>query len=408
MKMELGILVIDRDHMTEAFHLETHMHASLNRRIFIAASSHWLEPLRVQLAGLPSEIRLIEIEPGGDLPDDLLHSAELLVLEVPYSSAGAMRQLARFRNSNPETPVIAALENGDLATMRALMQHDVRHVVGLPFETDELLSQLVEAGANSRREEKNHLAPLVSFTAGGGGSGATSILINLAAALVQEFASPKTCCIIDLDLQFGDVAQYSGAKEPGSVGTLLEAGKRLDRDMLRDTATAIGDGVRVLAAPAEMMPIDDVDIDQLLRIVSYARREFDFVFVDLPSAWTNWSLSIAASSDEIFVVTKQGLGNLRHAHRCMRLFDDIGFDRDKVKLVINCASRSLFGGISTKDVEAALNRNAAGWLPRDDDNMTQAVDQGRLLSEIAPRSSYAKGIRSLAEQLADRLSGDVE
>lgn len=386
--------------MTNVFQLETNMKASINRRTFIVADERWLVPLRGELDGI-QEIEFVPLGEGDDLPDNVLQSAELLVLEV--SDAEGMRRVERFRRANPEAPIIAALETADLATMRALLRHEVRNVVALPFVAEELVSQLVETVASHAPKGSAPLAPLVSFTGAGGGAGATSLLLHLAHALVDLCDEQVRCCVVDLDMQFGDVAHYSGAEAAGSVGSLLEAGTRLDGHMLRDVVTPVHDGVHVLVAPAEMLPIDDIDIDQLLRIVSLARREFDFVLVDLPSAWTNWSLSVAAGSDEIFVVTKQDLSHLRHAHRCLAMFDDIGLERGKVKLVINQVARSLLGSISVKDVEEALSRNAAGWLPRDNGDLAAALDQGELLSSLSPRSQYVKKVNSLAEGLLDRL-----
>lgn len=390
--------------MTGVLHLDMNTNASMNRRTFIAASKGWLDPLRDDLATLGNEVVLVELEPGEDLPETVLRTAELLVLEVPDGSPTGMRRVDRFRQANPDTPVIAALETADLGTMRALLRHEIHHVVALPFQFDELLSQLVETGAS--HTPTTPLAPIISFTGAGGNTGSTSFLMHLGAALVAQTEDPVRCCVIDLDLQFGDVAQYGGVEAAGSVASLLDAGKRLDADMLRDLMTPVSDGLFALVAPAEMLPMDDIDIDQLLRIITLARREYDYVLVDLPTAWTNWSLSIAAASDEIFVVTRQNLACLRHAHRCFRMFEDIGLERGKAKLVINHVTRSLLGSISTKDVEQVLNRKATGWLPRDNGDLDAAIDQGRLLTVTSPRSSYVKRVAQIAADLADRLEGD--
>lgn len=391
--------------MTNVFHLEANMKVSINRRTFIVADEQSLAPLRAELDERFQEIEFIPLEHGQELPDHVLKSAELLVLQV--SDEDSMRRIERFRRVNPETPIIAALEAADLAMMRTLLRHEVRNVVALPFVAEELVSQLVEIGASHASHPVTPLAPLVCFTGSGGGAGATSLLLHLADALVDLSDEQTRCCVIDLDLQFGDVAQYGAAEPASSIGSLLDAGSRLDADMLRDVATPLYDGVHALAAPSEMLPIDDVDIDQLLRIVSLARREYDFVLIDLPSAWTNWSLSIAAGSDQLFLVTRQDLTHLRHAHRCLAMFDDIGMQRSKVKLIVNQVSRSLLGSISLKDVEQTLSRNAAGWLPRDNGDLAAALDEGKLLTTLAPRAQYVKKVNGLAEELLDWLEGDA-
>jgi pilus assembly protein CpaE len=75
---------------------------------------------------------------------------------------------------------------------------------------------------------------------------------------------------------------------------LIEAGSRLDGDLLRGATTPHPSGLHVIAAPPTMMPLESLTSDQLLDIVEIAAREFGTVLVDLPTNWTNWSLSLLA------------------------------------------------------------------------------------------------------------------
>ena len=56
-----------------------------------------------------------------------------------------------------------------------------------------------------------------------------------------------------------------------------------------------------------MMPLESLTSDQLLDIVEIAAREFGTVLVDLPTNWTNWSLSLLARSDLILLVTQMSI-----------------------------------------------------------------------------------------------------
>jgi len=56
-----------------------------------------------------------------------------------------------------------------------------------------------------------------------------------------------------------------------SLMDLLEAGGRLDGDLLRATCTEHPSGLKVIAAPADMIPIEGMPTDHLLRIIELAR-----------------------------------------------------------------------------------------------------------------------------------------
>src|SRR3546814_9842513 len=90
----------------------------------------------------------------------------------------------------------------------------------------------------------------------------------------------------------------------------------------RHTRCALVTGVQtcalpiwVVTAPAEIMPIEAVNADQVFRIVELAQRGFDTVYLDLPGNWTNWSMSLVARSQVVFLVCELTIASLRQARR---------------------------------------------------------------------------------------------
>ena len=81
-------------------------------------------------------------------------------------------------------------------------------------------------------------AKLVSVIKSGGGVGATALLTQLAVRFAErEARKGREACLIDLDVQFGDVAFQLGLRPKLSLAELLDAGTRLDGDLLRATTT---------------------------------------------------------------------------------------------------------------------------------------------------------------------------
>ena len=145
-----------------------------------------------------------------------------------------------------------------------------------------------------------------------GGVGATALLTQLAIRFAeQEAPHGREACLIDLDVQFGDVAFQLGLRPKLSLADLLDAGTRLDGDLLRATTSEHPSGLKVIAAPHDMMPLEGISSEHMLRIVDMATREFGTVFVDLPTNWTNWSLSLVARSDLVVLVTELTVAGLQ-------------------------------------------------------------------------------------------------
>ena len=129
----------------------------------------------------------------------------------------------------------------------------------------------------------------------------------------------REACLIDLDVQFGDVAFQLGLRPKLSLADLLEAGARLDGDLLRATTSEHSSGLKVIAAPDQMMPLEGISDEHMMRIAEMATREFGTVFIDLPTNWTNWSLSLVARSDLIVLVTELTVAGLNRARRQLSL-----------------------------------------------------------------------------------------
>src|SRR6185437_5597414 len=98
---------------------------------------------------------------------------------------------------------------------------------------------------------------LVSVIKGSSGGGATALLSQLTIGFAQNEASfSRDVCLMDLDVQFGDIAFQMGLRPKLSLFDLLEAGNRLDGSLLRATTTDHASGLKVIASPPEMMPLE--------------------------------------------------------------------------------------------------------------------------------------------------------
>jgi pilus assembly protein CpaE len=85
-----------------------------------------------------------------------------------------------------------------------------------------------------------------------------------------------------------------------SIADLIAAGARIDRELLRSVVSKSDNGLHVIPAPIDIMPLEAANSEQMLRIIELAREEYDHVILDLPSNWTNWTLSLVALSDVVF------------------------------------------------------------------------------------------------------------
>ena len=335
-----------------------------------------------------------------------LRDAELLILEVDARQVASLERVAAIKRMHPDLPIIAAVVNTDLAVMKTLLRHGVSNVVQLPFDLSELAAEVYNIGAKLAENHKVSLAPSISMVGSLGRSGSSSILLHLASAMVSASDRPIRACLIDLDVQNGQLASYAGIESSRSILNLLEVDERLDQDMIRNVSAKVSDGVYLISAPPEILPLEQIAVDQLLRIIRLARTEFDVVLLDMPPSWTNWSLSVAAESDHIMLVTEQSVSHLRQSRRCIDLFREVGVERDKISIVVNRATKSRFKSISVQDVADTLDAPVIGSLREDRGELSDAIDQGQLVTAMSRKNPFAADVDALAIAIGELIAGD--
>ena len=341
------------------------------------------------------------------VPAQLAAAAQILVVEVDPALPGSVERLIALGHDYPAIPRIAAITNSTVALVRTLVREGVSDVVSLPFQLEELIEASLSAVATARQHGNAavKLAPLIAVVRATGGCGATTVATHLAADLAAQLGCAKPVAIVDLDLQFGNVADYLGTAGPGSLADLLTANNRLDEALIKSVARAAPGNVAVFAAPDEIQPIEGVETDQVLNLLGLIRRQYAGVIIDLPANWTNWGLSAVTAADQIIVVVGLSVASLRQAKRRLQMFASVGIDPAKITLVVNRVEQRLFKAVDLSDVHTTLGREIVGSLSADEPAMASAQTQGLLMTDLNRKSRFNADLAKLTAQLTARQIG---
>ena len=352
-----------------------------------------------RVAGLPVHLSIL---PTSDwINPEALDGAAVALVQVDADSAASMKRFQKLASSS-DTPLIAAAYDPPLALVRSLIRAGAHDVLPLPLalaDVETALAPIVEQLSKRSEAATSTNAKLVSVIKSVGGVGATALLSQLAIRFAeQEAARGRETCLVDLDVQFGDVAFQLGIRHKLSLSDLIDAGARLDGDLLRSTTTDHSSGLKVIAAPGDMMPLEGISSEHMLRIVDMATREFGTVFVDLPTNWTNWSLSLVARSDLVVLVT--GLHRARRQLDLLKSQDLGGLD---VRVVVNRFEKALTRTISLADASKALGLEVGYTVTNDPQLVRSAIDRGVAIDEIKRKTALSKDLGVLDAGLAAAL-----
>jgi pilus assembly protein CpaE len=338
-----------------------------------------------------------------------LDTAAVGVIQVDADTPASIKRF-ELLVKNSKAPLIAAAYEPPLSLVRSLLRAGAHDVLPLPLDLGELTAsieplreQLHEPSAAPSARTRRVVSVIKSV----GGAGATAVLGQLAIRYAQSEASHgREACLIDLDVQFGNAAFQLGLKPKLSLTDLVDAGSRLDGDLLRSVAVTHPSGLAVVAAPPQMVPLESMSSDQLLALVQLAGREFGTVFLDLPANWTNWSLSLLALSDVVLLLTELSVTGLQRARRQLELLSDQQLENVEVRIVANRFEKSFMRNIRPGDVRKALGRDVAYTIANEPAIMRAALEQGVPISEVKRRSAIGKDIDGLAAGIAGILGSE--
>ncbi len=328
-----------------------------------------------------------------------LRQADVLIVEVAAGDAAALATFARIAAEQPR-PVIAAAHALSPGAMRALMRAGAVDVVALPLDAAELDDALLTArDAIANRPQTGAKGRVISFMRAVGGAGATALACQTGCL----WAARASTCLIDLDVQFGAVALYLDMQPPLGLLDLVDAGERLDHTLFATIAARHASGLAVVAAPPEMVPLDLLTPAFVAQLLTFAAQAFEVVLVDLPAAWTSWSLAALAHSDAACLITTLSVPGLRQARRQLDLVEANELTVP-LKIVVNRVPKTVFRTIDLGDSEKALRRKADYTIANDWATMSSAIDQGRALAAVRTKTKVEGDLKQLIAGLTQVIA----
>lgn len=373
----------------------------LTGQCLVVANSAALDAFAAQAPGGRLEsATLLPLGPESALPRDALDRARVLVLEIDTASDASLRRLATVRTSHPKLVIIAAIEQAGVGVVRALIRQGVADVAELPFHAAQLEEQVLDAlSSQVEIRSKVELGKAITVVGASGGCGATSVLTHLAEELARQTPNSRGVCLIDLDLQKGNTASYLGIEPAVTIQSLIDAGSRLDRDLMMSAVTDTGRGFSLIAAPETIQPADQLDVDHLLAIVNLVRSHFDYVLIDLPPMWNDWTLSLVSWSNRVVLLTDSSIANLRQARRTVALLGSVDVPASRISIAVNRVERKLFASTKLEDVSRALGSDDLVSISDVGLSLRAAQDQGVPLGVVQGKNRFTQDIAALAEAI---------
>ncbi len=366
-------------------------------RIFISGACAGLAEARDALASHP-DIELVGTasEPSKAGPKLASTGAQVVLHALQRPDHIPADEIAKIRE-HTQAPIILLVTRSTPSLLEGAVAQGLNDVVLLPQLPDNLVFTVKKAhslgsmspggGGGAHRAESSRVITLFSPK---GGTGKTSLACNMGALFARRLG--KRTLLIDLDLQFGDVAITMGADPKSTILDLVMTHGDLDAEKVNGFVTHHESGLHILPAPLRPEDAELITEDRLASLLTVAKQSYDVVLIDTPPNFNASVLTALDRTDDLLVIASLDVPAIKSVKVCLQTLDMLHYPLDRCHVVLNRAKSKV--GLRREEVEKVLGRKVRFEVPSNR-LVPLGVNRGIPVAMSDPKSDVSRALRTL-------------
>jgi Flp pilus assembly CpaE family ATPase len=354
----------------------------------------------------------VHVLPAGRLPGDparlfeQLLDGELPEVLVIGPDAPAEQVLTLAARLDAQCPGISVLlvARPEPQLLHAAMRAGIRDLLDPDADEVELraaIDRAASAAAGRRRvlrpveDTARYTGRVITVASPKGGVGKTTVATNLAVGLTSS--APQSTVLVDLDVQFGDVASALGLVPEYSLPDAVQGPASQDTMVLKTFLTQHPSGLYAVCGSESPAAGDTVTGDDVTRLLALLAREFRYVVVDTAPGLSEQTLAALDRSSDVVMLSSMDVPGVRGLRKELDVLRELCMIPAGRHVVMNFADAK--GGLSVRDVETTIGTGVDVVLPRSA-AVPASTNQGVPLLESGRRDPMAKELRRLVSRFA--------
>jgi len=348
---------------------------------------------------------------------------DIVLMDINMPGIDGITASEAITQQVPFTQIVMMSVQSEADYLRRSMLAGAREFLIKPFSSDELVTSIrrvYELGASRREAMPTAAAPthpdrtvherapeelgkIIAVFSPKGGTGCSTVAINLAIALRQ--GGREQVAVVDSSLQFGDVAVLLNLQATRTVADLAPHIDELDYDLLDNVMVAHKSGIKALLAPPRPEMADLVAPGILSVVLEKLRSLYDYIVVDTWSSLHDVTLTVLDAADRIVLITTPDIPAIKNAKLFFEVTEALEYPSSKTVLILNKADRHT--NIRAEDIQASIKYPVASQLPLDERAAIAAANQGVPYMMSAKTSALAEATLALARHLVSTMAEAV-
>lgn len=299
-------------------------------------------------------------------------------------------------SDSPADLALAALRVGvqDILSPESSMEEFGAAVEAIAEITQNRVRQFSEVPTGVVASE--HKGRVISIMSPKGGVGKTTVSTNIAVGLA--LAEPGSTVIVDLDMQFGDVATALDLSPTHFIADVSHGAARYDAVVMKTLLTQHRTGLYAICAPSSPAEADAITPDDVTHLLQMLAAEFRYVVLDTSPGMLDTTLAALDQTTDLVLLTSMDVPGVRGLRKELDTLATLGVAPETRHVVLNFADPK--GLLSVADVEATLKTRVDLTLPRTRGTVN-SINQGVPLLESGARDPMTKQLQKLVGRLSD-------
>ena len=326
---------------------------------------------------------------------------QVLILgpEVPLDEA--LRFATVLNVSFPELSVIVAAEPEPGFLLHA-MRAGIKDITS-PDSDAAQLRVLLERASQSFASRHRTVAPqqaaennkglVIGVFSPKGGVGKTTLATNIAIGLGK--IAPMSVVIVDLDLQFGDVASGLYLDPEHTVTDAVSPAASQDSLVLKAFLTVHPGGIYALCAPPTPIDADEITADQIGRLLEQLSEQFQYVVVDTAPGLPEIGLAAMERCTDVVWVSGMDIPSVRGLRSGLDILRQLDITPDTRHVVLNMADSK--NGLTVQDLESTIGAPIDVSIPRSR-AVALSTNRGIPVLQEPVKDPATKGLNQLVER----------
>ncbi len=322
----------------------------------------------------------------------------LLIADLTSNKKDKLELILKITKECKNCKVIALSDNPSVELIIEIMRAGAKEFIPIPVIKKEFIESINKLITPTTENRTNAKCKIISVYSNKGGIGKTSLASNLALELAK--ITKENVALIDMNFQMGDITTFLDLKPSFNISYMLENLDKINETFLLSTLERYKKtSLYVLADPPYFKQADNIQPKHIVKLFNTLKDTFSYIIVDAESGFNGKNIAVLDNSDIILLVTVANLPALRNTQRCLELFEKLGYDREKTKIIVNRYMEN--DEIKDDDIEKVLQKDIYWKIPNNYFAIMSAINKGIPASDFNDTTNIAQSYKALAQYISD-------